>query len=374
MRPIKADANSAGGIRPVFSQDLTAATLWEHVAHAGLKAAAVGWPVSYPVTTKDENQPLVVSDVFAQAQGKTREHWPKDNASISDSDLHETLAPLRIHPNEVSAELMATFLIKAEEISQDNDERLSLLATIIARTASLHAVSSWIAEHYHSNLLSIHFDFIERISAAFLEYRVPRMRHVSANDFDHYKDIIDNAYAYFDHLLGHYLTLIDNQCHIMLASDHGYLTENLRNYSEKKGGERVAKNYREVGIFCVAGPGIKQDELVSGTTQLDITPTALALLGLAIPTSLAGRVEQNIFETAVKVDNTNDLDVDRSHLSMPNDEHSTQQVFELITAGYIAQPAKEAERAYVQTQVDWFSTLAQTLMAKLDYENAIVAL
>lgn len=374
LHAIKADVDSAGGIRPVFNQDLTATTLWEYAAHAGLNTAAVGWPVSYPVTSSTTNNCLVVSDVFAQSQGQTSTQWPFDNASVSDSRLYETLASFRIHPNEMTSEMLAPLLGEKHQDHPAEDERIALLTTTIARSSTLHAVSTWIAEHKDWNLLAINFDFIERLSSAFLHYRAPRMKHVSQIDFDTYKDLIDNAYCYFDSLLGQYLKLIDTNSHIILASDHGYLPEHLRAPAGKTGAERVAINYREKGIFAVAGPGIKQDVLVYGTNQVDIFPTALTLLGVASPKALAGCVAQSALETPMEIIYADNLTIDRSHLALPSNEFSIKQIAELIALGYIAQPAKNAALAYTQTQVDWFSTLALTLMAKPDYTNAIVVL
>ena len=41
-----------------------------------------------------------------------------------------------------------------------------------------------------------------------------------------------------------------------------------------------AIEHRDLGVFAMYGPGIKQDKLVFGTTLLDIAPTVLTLFGL----------------------------------------------------------------------------------------------
>jgi hypothetical protein len=250
-----APTDTGPGLRPVLSTDLRTPPLWQQLAAAGRPAAAVGWPVTHPAGVFDA---LVVSDAFADARGARFDDWPVLEGSVSDPTLVETLAELRLHPSEVTAEQLTPFVPEGARIDQETDPRLLLLITAPARTATFHGVGTWIAERRDWDLLAIQIDLIERLSAAFMQYRAPRMPHVTETDFAIYRHCVDGAYRFMDLMLGRYLELIGPDTHVMVVSDHGFLTGDLRRPpAPRSRSERVSRGYREQGalVRCPGGAG-----------------------------------------------------------------------------------------------------------------------
>jgi len=64
---------------------------------------------------------------------------------------------------------------------------------------------------------------------------------------------------------------------------------------------RLGGTHRVEGIFVAQGPGIKPGLKVNANIA-DITPTLLAMMGLAVPADMEGRALSNIFEPALKVE------------------------------------------------------------------------
>lgn len=361
------DKASRLGVRPATSVDLKSQPLWETVAAAGKKAAAVGWPTSYPASIFEA---LVVSDVFAEAQGQSFEEWPLLEDAVSDRELAKELADFRVHPSEVTPDMVAPFLQEGQLIDQETDERLALLVTTIARTASLHGAATWMAEHRPCDLLAVHFDLFEKLSSAFLQYRAPKMGHITQRDFEVYQNVVEGAYRFFDLMLGRYLELVGDDCQVMIVSSHGYLQEDLRVTSGAN-----ARRYRSAGTLIMTGPSVKQDELLHGARIQDVVPTALAVLGVPVPTDLPGQVLESAFEVPLSVTSSKPVAWETSW--RPGKEAEClayRQLKEEIALR--DQPAlnQDPDQAYEDAEVAWQNNLAQACIAERDLASAKTAL
>ena len=304
------------------------------------------------------------------------EAWPLNIEAISDPALRQDLAELRLHPTEVTAEMVLPFLPEGHRIDQETDERLALVVATLARTASIHGAATWIAEHRAWNLLAVHFDLVERLSSAFLQYRAPRMAHVTETDHGIYRDVVDGAYQFLDMLLGRYLELIDSDCHIIVASDHGYLIDDLRPdpLVAAKADYAVSQSYRELGVLAIAGPGIKKDELVFGASIHDVAPTILSALGLPVGRDLAGRVLTEVFETPIahgEVERCSSPDFGARCSQDMDSALARSRIVEYSTLGYHRMPPPDAELASELAEIKWLGNLAGVLIAKREHTAAL---
>ncbi len=66
---------------------------------------------------------------------------------------------------------------------------------------------------------------------------------------------------------------------VIVCSDHGFHPDHLRPVQLPKEPAAPAVEHRDLGVFLMAGPGIKRDRLIHGASLLDITPTILTLYG-----------------------------------------------------------------------------------------------
>jgi len=129
---------------------------------------------------------------------------------------------------------------------------------------------------------AIYFDAIDHFSHGFMQYHPPRLDWVKEEDFELYKDVVNSAYDYHDLMLGRLLELAGPETTVILFSDHGFHPDHLQPKCVPNEPAGPAAEHRDFGIFVASGPGIKKDELVFGTSLLDIAPTVLSLFGLPL--------------------------------------------------------------------------------------------
>jgi tetratricopeptide (TPR) repeat protein len=366
------------GMAPVDAADVQTPSLWEWVRAAGRHARVVGWPVTHPAVCGEDaaGSVTVVSDAFAEARGDSFDAWPLREGTVSDPALEAVLAELRLHPTEVTAEQLLPFVPRLADIDQETDERLPLLVASLARAASVHGAGTWLAEHREWNLLAIHFELIERLSAAFLRYRAPHMPHVSERDFQIYQEVVDGAYQFMDLLLGRYLALVPPTTRVMIVSDHGFHVNQLRPAPLRQGiGDPPARGYRELGIVVCAGSGIKQDELVFGATLLDVAPTVLHLLGLPIPRELEGQALTRMLLEPMAPASSDMLQTAHQPLpAVPDSDWAAGRLRELMTLGYLAPIPADPEEAAEQIQIARLDHLAQVHLSRRRWHDALAVL
>ncbi len=275
VAPIVADDSTDLGIRPTDRADWTRAPVWEVAASAGLDVAALGWPATHPANKR--SGALILSDAYQLADGKNGADWPFDPACLSDQTLTDHFRDLRFHPQDITAQMLTPLLGATDTIDLKTDERLPHLVEALARTFTLHRAASWIATERPQDLLTVNFDFVDQLSQVFLQYQAPRLGHVTAADHARYKDVVTGAYTYFDQMLAPYIAAADN---VVITSDHGYLTGDLRKRPTEQDNGRAHVGYRDLGVYCAAGPAFQKGQQVSGKMTTSVAPTVLAALGV----------------------------------------------------------------------------------------------
>lgn len=358
-------------IRPVDSRDLSTSPLWQMVNNAGKKAISVGWPASYPATVFDN---IVISDAFSRAQGANFEQWPLKTHSMSDSSLESIMTDLRLHPSEISPEQILPFIPDAKNIDQETDERLPLLVESLSRASSIHGAGTWLAENKPWQLLSIHFDFIEVISQHFLQYQAPKMAHISDVDFQLYQQVVTSAYQFMDALLGRYIALIPPETTVMICSNHGFLSDQVRKVPNKNIAN-PSENFREFGMFICAGPNVLKDQLIFGASILDITPTVLQLLDLPVAKHLPGRPLAKIYDKPPKIfEEEYPSFIGNEKLIDSNYVPEYALLNEWQTLGYIAEPAKTWEQTKEHFEHRWLLNKVKIMVSNKKTKEAIVLL
>jgi tetratricopeptide (TPR) repeat protein len=142
----------------------------------------------------------------------------------------------------------------------------------------------------------------------------------------------------------------------------------------------AAMEHNPLGIFCVAGPGIKKDERVFGATLLDITPTILTLYGLPIGRDMDGKPLLNIFEEEPQISLIDSWEHVEGECGM-HPPHAIEDTFasaeameQLIELGYIEAPDADAQVGMEKTATEAKYNLSRVLAGKRDYAGAMAIL
>lgn len=373
LGPVKPGAG-ARGIRPVLSSDLDIAPFWSTLARSGLAVAALNWPVSHPAISRGA---LIVSDGFADPAGDDFAAWPVAPCSVSDQSLIPALRELRLHPSEVTGDMLLPLVPAAGSIDQQTDARLALVRDAVARTATVHGAATWVAEHRQWDLLAVRYDLLERLCRRFLQYMPPRMPHITEADFEIYHGVIDAAHEFLDMMLGRLIALAGPNTRVMIVSNHGLLSGKAR--PSRAAGMSIADHFapRELGVMVAHGPGIRADELVFGATLLDVAPTVAALLGRDFAGALSGRVLADLFAEAPACPAT--LTPGAAPFAPvggdgPDDAWCLGRLADLARWGEIRGPITSAEVAREGVQISDWLTLARIRLGRRDFAAALALL
>ena len=325
-------------IRPVFGASRKVKALWNMAHQSGLRTNVVGWWPSHPA---EPIRGAVVSNFYQRASRPCHEEWPMGPGTVHPPELAEHLATLRVHPGELTPAHLLPFVPDAAQIDQKKDPRLTTIARIIADSASIQAAATYLLRETEWDLSMVFFDAIDHFGHGFMRYHPPLLPTVRQEDFERYRGVVEAGYRMHDMMLERLLEIAGDDCAVVLVSDHGFHSDHLRPpfIPDVPAGPSV--EHRAFGVFCMAGPGVKQDEQVHGAGLLDVTPTVLTLLGLPIGRDMTGRPLLEAFETAPEasfVDSWEDVEGDAGMLAdevRPDVWAEQEAMKQLAELGYV---------------------------------------
>jgi predicted AlkP superfamily phosphohydrolase/phosphomutase/tetratricopeptide (TPR) repeat protein len=356
-----------GGIRAVTSTSRRCKAIWNILTQSGLRTHVLGWFASHPA---EPINGVCVTNQFGSSRGVSLgEPWPLPPETIYPARLTETLAQLRVHPATLAVQDMQLFIPQAKTIDQKEDRRLWIAAVRLAETVNMHAAATWVMENEPWDFMAICNTSIDHFCHAFMHYHPPRMAHVPEHDFSLYKDVVNGCYRFHDMLLGRLLELAGEDTAVLLCSDHGYYSDNLRPLLTPQEPAGAAVWHRPFGIFALKGPHIRKDEWIFGPpTLLDIAPTVLTLFGLPIGADMDGKPLLEAFSEPVKVTIIPSWETVDGECGMhPPDRRvdpaaARALLQQFVALGYIEQPHDNAEKAAQAAQRDGRYHLAQSLL------------
>jgi predicted AlkP superfamily phosphohydrolase/phosphomutase/tetratricopeptide (TPR) repeat protein len=289
-----------GGVRPVSSTSRKSRALWNILDQEGLRSLVINWFASHPA---ERIAGACVSNAFPKPSAPHHAPWPLPPETIHPAALAETLAELRVHAGELTGDDLMPFIPNLAAIEQETDKRPLALGAVLSETISTHAATTWLMENEPWDFLAVYFDAIDRAGHVFMRYHAPRMDSVSEQDFDDYKDVMNGLYCFHDLLLGRIVELAGPDAHVMVVSDHGFESGDFRpTEALASPSDKPLRWHRSHGVFCMAGPGIRKDELVYGAGLLDIAPTVLTLFGLNPGADMPGRPLTEAFEEPQEIE------------------------------------------------------------------------
>lgn len=351
-------------LRPTSSSTRKCKAIWNILAEAGKRCQAIGWYASHPAEAING---ACVSHQFPVAPASASpEDWPAQPNSVHPVELAEQLTDLRLHPREVTGQMLSQFIPEAGQLDQRDPEVRRLLNSFARRLAecvSLHAVTTALMAEVPWDFCTAYYEAIDHIGHDFMAYHPPRMEHIRPDLFAAFRGVMDATYELHDQMLGRLVELAGPEAHVMIVSDHGFLSGGRR----PTGVVDPAQWHRNFGVFVCAGPGIRQDAILHGATLLDIAPTILTLFGLPVGRDMEGKVLVNAFEQMPEIERIDSwegaaaIEPDGSTERIADDPEAAAAALEqLVELGYIEAPGEDVQRDIARARAEQKFNLACT--------------
>ena len=361
-------------VQPMTSLSRTSKAIWNILNQNDMQSIVVGWWPSHPAEPINGH---MISDFFHKVPRKPGDPWKLMKNCVHPTSMQETIAKVRLHPEQLRMEHVLPFIPNAAKIDQERDPRLSQLMRTICECVTTHRAATTLLTTQDWDFAAVYFDAIDHFCHGFMKYHPPRQKMVSEADFEIYNNVINYAYIYHDNILQRLVACADEDTTIILMSDHGFHSDHLRPQAIPTEPAGPAIEHRDLGIFVAQGPGIKKDHMVGGANLLDVAPTILTIFGLPYGEDMDGRPLVDIFEDDREVKTIPSWEaVDgetgqyQEGASLDSAE-SKETMEQLIALGYIDRPDPDNTVAVEQCQRELDYNLARAYMDGSCFGDAI---
>jgi predicted AlkP superfamily phosphohydrolase/phosphomutase/tetratricopeptide (TPR) repeat protein len=362
------------GIQPVLSTSRKVKAVWNILMQEGYKSHVIGWWPSHPA---DPINGVCISNFYHHATGALDDEWKMAPGTVHPPELADILAELRVHPDELTASHIAPFVPDLEKIDQTKDQRLRSVAKITAEASSMHAAATWIMENQAWDFLAVYYDAIDHYCHGFMKFHPPYREGIPRDLYDLYHEVVESGYRFHDMMLERLLQLAGDDTTVIMCSDHGFHPDHLRPLQLPKEPAGPAAEHSPYGMIAMRGPNIKQDQLIYGSTLLDITPTVLTLFDLPTARDMDGRPLLQAFKQAPElkvIDSWEDVvgDCGMHAVDAKQDPWMEQEALDqLVALGYIEPPGDNVQKTVENNARESKYYLARVYLSKNDYADAL---
>ena len=264
--------------------------LWNMATQQGLRVQCTSWYASHPA---EPVRGIVVSNLLMEGDpGALAAHWPLTANTVHPESFATAAALARIGRAAFHRDHLAE-LLPDLPTHMRSDTQIVQLCKLMATAASVDAVARTAMQREPCDLAMVFFESIDTVGHQFMQYRPPRQRHVSQPDVRRLGGVMDAVYRWHDRALARLLAATGPDTTVLLLSDHGFHSGELRpkldELPPERRMEREASWHRPIGVLVAAGPGVIVGARTVTANILDLAPTALALLGLPKGNDFDGR-------------------------------------------------------------------------------------
>ncbi len=338
-------------VRPVTNLSRNTKAVWNILNQNGFKTNVVGWWPSHPAETL---YGVMISDLMHKIPTHfvAANQWSLSEASVYPPRLYHEIKALRMHPGEMTPDILLNFIPHASKVDQKKDPRLQTCIKIICELTSVHAAATHVMETEPWDFMAVYYDAIDHFSHGFMKYHPPQLAGVSDKEFEIYQHVITSAYIFHDMMLGRLLQLAGLDATVIVMSDHGFHSDHLRPKYIPAEPAGPAVEHRDHGIFVMHGPDIRHDELLFGLNLLDVAPTVLHAFGVPAGEDFDGHVIDQAFVDFRELPSIPSWDLvgppPEASLANPTvgvDHEETQRALQqLVELGYIDRLDEDKEK------------------------------
>lgn len=283
---------AGGGVRIASSLSRKTKAIWNILSQSDRRSIVVNWYATHPT---EPIRGACVSNLFQEGPpNSAKDEWGIAAGAVSPGGLAASVRAARVHPSATALHDLRVLLPRRDALDHD-DRRIALMKKLIAQCRSVHNVAlSLLTSEQPWQCAMIFYDMIDVAGHHFMQYHPPRMEHVSKRDFAALGGVMNGVYRLHDCMLGALLKAAGDNTTVIVLSDHGFHSDHLRPRTQPAvHDEHAAMDatwHRQTGMLAMAGPGVRAGAQVRSAGLLDVTPTALTLLGLPVGEDMDGRV------------------------------------------------------------------------------------
>ncbi len=293
---------------PVRSSNRRTKAIWNVLAENGLVPGVLGWWATFPA--EDVGAGTIVSDALGFHGFGATARDGDDRLKTHPSALFGALDALVPPEQQLAPAFVQRFIhIDGQDYRdemfdpvrfprRDPFNPIHLFQQYAVTAQGYTAIAEKLLAEGSFDLFLMYFEQVDSFSHLFMKYAPPKLPWVDQAGFERYQDVVSEWYRYQDELLGRILALVDLETTaVFVLSDHGFKSGERRIRSEQTVDVKKAHLDHEThGIFVAAGPHVRRGVEVSGASVLDVTPTLLHYLGLAVGKDMDGKVLEDAFE------------------------------------------------------------------------------
>ncbi len=283
----------------------SARTFWDILGEQGHTVTVIGWLVSWPA---EKVNGYMVTDYFR--------YPPKPNRPLPEKltypdELLAEIEPLRVVDKSIADTEVERFFDLANAMSGEEAQRLPVVEMFremraiadleghieqfkdfFAADLTFMAVARHLIRERLTDICVVYLRGTDSVSHKFWAAGWPDEVGVEVAETDErvFGETVERYYEYADEMLGELITEFGDDATIMVCSDHGF--EGPRSPNERGG----IKDHGPLGVFVLAGAGIRTVGEIEETSVRDIAPTVLELFGLPIGDDMDGVVMMEVFE------------------------------------------------------------------------------
>ncbi len=283
----------------------SARTFWDLLGERGLAVTVIGWLVSWPA---EEVNGYMVTDYFRYPPKPGRAlpqklTYPDEllaeieplrvvDETIADSEVERFFDLRNAMSGEEAQRLPVDEMFREMRAISDLEGHIEQFKDFFAADRTFMAVAQHMIREHRTDVCVVYLRGTDSVSHKFWAAGWPDDVGVEVAETDArvFGETVERYYEYADEMLGELVAEFGDNATVMVCSDHGF--QGPRSPNERGG----IKDHGPLGVFVLAGAGIRSVGEIEETSVRDITPTILELFGLPIGDDMDGVVMTEAFE------------------------------------------------------------------------------
>jgi hypothetical protein len=231
-------------------------------------------------------------------QARTKDLWRiLEGNRVSYLDRSRPLTALLGAPS-AKAEKLASELLG--ESTLPGEAPATVARTAFLRDSAAEEAASTERNELQPQVFHLRLDGLNSVQAYFYRYTFPeQFGNVALEEIERYGPVIERYYAYYDGLVGKYLTALKEDEIMVVYSSFGVEPLPLwKRFVERMLGDPDVSAYHELapeGVALLYGKGVRRTRHEEPIRIVDITPTLLYFLGLPVGRDMDGIVRSSLF-------------------------------------------------------------------------------